>query len=1679
MARGFLLQGAAVIRKIQLSAAARQQLQNLVINVDTSQVQQALSNLGTQIQNVFKPIQRAGQTAAGFNKFANALNGVSTAANKAAASTKKLDSLFIQVIRKASAFRISTIFINSVFNALNEATRFTIAFDDSLRDINKILRLSDKELNNLGDSLITIAARFNQSSEEVAKAAKAAAQAGFFGVNASDAEKVATTLSITAKAALLAQTTTLGFEESLQGLLSISRQTNSSLEDATILLTKFSAIEDASAIDAKELTEVFKRAGTSLSQAFGPNLNNAIGGVAALLERTRQSAPVIGTFFKTLIARLSGTNQEVINAFNELGISITDKLTGSLKEPFELLTELQDKLVGLSGADAGRIIGRIGGVRQAELFKALLEVLPKRAGGASRQTELSAAAAKGFSLQVEKARQDSEKLAAKINEMQQGFYKFVNSLKEKLLPVFDTVISSVNWILNALNNPLSGTSWVSQLLKVGSVLAAGGLFNQLFGGVINKKFGFDPQAASKGRTVTTTWRTSSGALATRKRVVNGPNKLNAAFNKATQVLKPFSIKALGASLALGLLGDMLTKLGNEGTESEKKWLVAMGKMTETFGTMLAFGPKFAFFATALNVVTSAATTVVRAFGALNNSIDGTIAYLEGELEDNTTNFIRDIFSFIPGVGRDKKTSRENLEELKIRKREMKFDKGINSENMAEADQLLNAFAGSVKEFSNTFAEDLAKVRDSVDGFTLEDVSKKMRKSVQEYIGSLTDGMAPQISALLTNGRALSRLGPELQALFEANSKLKGATKTGVQNKLADIVADVALQYAKLESFKRVSAVTSPISDEDLDKEEELSSSRSEVAVASLEALMAEQRLFSLRSNTSGLKDAIALEEEITKIRESEFEKQLAAVKKQQFEIAKAARDSAARLVFGIQGQLKTLIDSGVGEDNQVIQNLSKQLIDAGDAARIAEENFKNFASSKSNIEELSAIEREYTEFRLSAIVKQFDATRSLIEEENRLVKSRIDESVAIANALTDQENARKGLARILGGKGPTFDIDSAREELEFNKRSNEIKLAGIDQEIAAIENLRKVAIEARQAELISILKILEASPDKDTDIGKAQIANVKKELEKTLTAELKISEEMKKLMVERTVLIAKAKTEELNALAKIFDLEEKIKNERIDGATKLLDLSRSLKDGVRSLFEAQKSLTDSIRQKLDEAANEVKSKRGALSSAFDELANARKSLFNAIKGGQDTFAQFNLEIAKASVAARKVMGEFFGLRQEADALAAAYQDTIDAAQAAGASEEKLAELRYESAQEQLSLFQNLLDEQRSKADRFFTSSGEDRQNFVQGLAAIQQIASQFSGNIENFRNLDTNELNNLGRSLLSLPQSLRENISNALDQLPNGVGIAGLTQDNIKEILQGATLGESESVGIERLSDTMQTVADLTRNVAELNKSQLISQQKSLIDLKANVANAKEQVLIAKNALYQAQIDAINTQKAIREVVSTVDSQIGEYRQEFKQKVDFIVSSVTDPMERQAKLTEVMVQAQQTISSILSKTAGFVGQVGPDFRVNESFMKLPSAITSPNSPGREIINTIGVAIGEANAQLVESIEGLKTTISSNWADNMALNTEALQRLASEVAAAAVERLEEIKAEIKIDNTQKINITGATEVVQQIMSALEVRGFVTEEQLEDIRKTISKIVEDQIRAGSSRPGALFR
>lgn len=1727
MAKSFQVTGSAVITKIKISANARKQLQGLVVNIDTSQITKQLKKVRKAINSAFRPLKNITKQSGGVKRLANNMNALGNAATRTNRQLKRQESLLVQVVKKASAFRVSTIAINSVFNALSDAVRFTIEFDDAMRNVNKILRLNDKDLNALGDSIIDVAKSWNLTAEEVATAARTAAQAGL--------GDQADVLEFISEAAKTAAASTLDFAGAQEALLAIARQTNSTIVESSTIIAKFASIEDKAAVEAKQLAGIFNKAGTSIALAFGDNINKAIGAFAALLERTRQTDKVIGTFGKTALARLSGANESAIKAIKDLGVAVEDEITGKLRDPIELLKDFQKALDGLSGTQAGAAVGKVFGIRQAELGKALLEVI--KDGG--RADQLAQAAGAGFADQFIKINQETDKFAAKINSLQQEWNKLVNSLKESVaLPLIEQ-LEKVEVVLRAITGGAGGLQDVASGLAItGAGFGAGFLGRQLLTTPEGRERAGERQ---KARGAEYARRAQAQATQPAGPLYYGDNKFKKAANVATRnmsrfnkVLKigryrvaqatnafgPLSVQSAAAAAGLTIFGQMLQN-------QESHWQNTLGGILTTFGqATLILGAKFGLIATGgveLGKVLSGTSDVTKAFslamqnglGILKDSKSGTLAraftdaqaFIDNE-EGRKALQADELFEQI-AAGTASQETMEQLgkvitdvfTEARNTNRELADRVRVGLERVAQGPE------GEGEEAAAAFAKLEATVEKD-----REKLNKGIREAIIEGFNQLAKD-SPGAFEALANVDTLRKIVPYADAdvAKEFQAALKGLEARGGTfgrrniryDKLVEGFEEGALRDALLKATERFSGT----SDEAVEALRKVTEQETKLITASKQLAATQAQLLGVRTAadvTTAIKAQRDAQLDLQRIALKNLEErrqalidqrrtQLEAVTKEkggQRDRFLQARFEDQAKIEELRREIIELGEAGVftstrlTEARNEIKQLEKNVDEFGNKAREAQAEVSKAQSALTDLFSYNpergfadptaflATEGQLTEARLKlaqqGVAVQVAAIDALAEVENE----RRDRALDLLSATNQLKDAEAGLADIRAGAGadPTA---AARRRLDSVREQNRLEQLAYNDRIKIAKNvlneLVKVEIEGAKRRVATLKEELQTRGGANEE-GNAKLAEelgqAESDLAKLQSRAIAGNQEIAQLQADAATSAIEGRKQEIQAIGQVIASQRRLKEERLDAVEGLMTVAKNLKKAITDVVKAQAGISNAIRGRLDAAANQVKSRRSELEQAYAQLASARASLADALQGGTDAFAEYNKGIRLATVEADKLLGKFFGFRDEASALADAFEASITAAQQAGASERQLADLRAEAAEEQLRIYQELLDRTRSQAEQWFTSDAEGRREYVEGLANIQRVVEQFQGNIDNFRNMSPDQLNTFGSQLISLPQEVRQGMLAALDQLPDGVGIAGLSADEIREILLGGAYGENEELGIESLSETMLTVAELMQQAAEAQTGQLSEAQKQTVELQAQVAAARDGVGIAKAMLDQAHADAVSIQRGIADVKATINTQLSTYRNEFITASNRIeASNKTDAQKIELQQKEA-VKYLNNINTVLGGAAGMIGGLQPGQRVTNE--RTRPSLGDPTS--RDVLTTIGNNINAASERLSNTADGL-TKLGRDWLTGLGDNAKKTEQLAGELLKLAErEYLTKTEALINIDNQQKITVAGATEIANQILSVIEERGWITDDQMDVVRDALRLAINRQVEAG---------
>ena len=274
--------------------------------------------------------------------------------------------------------------------------------------------LAAEKATNIKDLILELAQVTGQQPVELAQAAKTLAAAGFGATGKPGFEQTLRAISFAGLGPSFGNS-----QEIIDGLIASVNQFNRSLEETPYILGLVNQFSKEYAVEAQDLFEAIKRGGGSFS-AVGGSLEDFIKLVTVVREQTREAAPVIGTFLKTLSARLFSPRADKL--LSSLGLD-----PQKLLDPYQRLLALAGEIEKRSGAGpAGnvKLLSEIIDVRQTGRLFALLESLKdfdtKFAG--ENITE------KATSSIVQDARKRLDDIGPTIDRIRVSYFKFIEGI---------------------------------------------------------------------------------------------------------------------------------------------------------------------------------------------------------------------------------------------------------------------------------------------------------------------------------------------------------------------------------------------------------------------------------------------------------------------------------------------------------------------------------------------------------------------------------------------------------------------------------------------------------------------------------------------------------------------------------------------------------------------------------------------------------------------------------------------------------------------------------------------------------------------------------------------------------------------------------------------------------------------------------------------------------------------------------------------------------------------------------------------------------------------------------------------------------------------------------------------------------------------------------------------------
>lgn len=1658
----FVLKGKALLSDIDISSTVRNKLRNLKITLNASAALSSLTAMAkataivtSSIQKLNTSLAQVAQQGRGVNTVTAGFQRASQQAKAAAAAGRTFSDELTNIARRAFGFRLATIAINSTVNSLKDAAKFLANFDAELIDIQKTTGVAGKQLQDLGTDIIKVAANYGIAAEEVAASFKTIIQAGF------EADRA---IKFASKAAEGASATTLDFAQATDLVIQVARQFGEAHVET--IFDKISVAEDETAVSAIDLKDAFARTGETL-RGVGASVDETIGLIAALGERTRKSGSEVGNAFKSITTRIfSGESRR---ALESLGVMTTD-LAGSLRKPIDVLRDLKTKFESLSAAQRVQAATTIAGRFQFENFLVAVDSVSRAEDTVAETLNSQGEAARRAAL-------NNQKVGSQLNSLRDSALQSVRSLND-IVPFFDGFKEAIGFV-NALVSSLGGL--IAKLAILLTIVKGIGKLKDLAFPAAKAVGGVLPGAAGAvgGQVARAAVRAPpTNLIGKAAESLFSVSKFQAAFQtiRAGSLGMVGALKVLGAVLIQNPIVKVLAKFAGIVAAT-----VALDKAADILHESLGEVNKDADFVTkSMQQLDHKAVDTAKNFTqlALIMGVKGASIFTAGQLVvDAITKIVDAIKNRREFFDIETRGKKEGKSQAEISAEQAKFfattPEGGGKEDadlfarIARTEEILRKLKTGDKQVSDAFAKVFSQVSESLkEEFAGKDIEIPVSLLKQRLNAALQEQFKD------TNIAGAALIGKDLQLVFDQLNKVSTASVMGAQD-----LNELAASISKTAKVSKPTPIRFGFASNELQADDFTKDLRS-VQAAFIDAAGAET-IF--RKNIT---DSITLRkiQGLTEIREAE-----AAVRDAQDVVGQAfqglfqvlgnqVKEESERLNIGaavakaIQADIANAGRTGkISSGEALLGKIEKTIGSFGvSLSGISPDKFKQLITAI-----LGAEEEASNYGRKVAQVGQ--AMR-----EARLDKFLRDLDTETSTRLQASDSIRELSQSLLDFKGR---IGNTRESL-IQTASGFTTLA---------DKAAKGALDPQ-----SFLDLARATQVSDNAIIQAKVEMIN--LGRAATFTLKAFAERKKVLIEEAAQLGNTERE----IEKKKDIDSQIRDLETEQASFVLKTRQDLVDRSRKLIEDEQREAEENLSKDAEAQKELQSAQQGVIEATDSLASAFASLVDAQVTLREAIADFKVGLGSTAREIGIIQGRIVGFDSQINSIANIFNQILDET---GITERKRLELIRESNSQQLSLVQSTIDQTKSLGERLFSSAPALGGELTTGFAAIRQIMQQFTSQ-GGFGKVN---LNDFGNKLLSLPQQLREQISQAISFLPDTANLGGFSKGDIEKVIFGSAVGESQSADIKSIAILTQKQVDLMTNIAEADRDGIIAAQAQVASAIEGVQAAKEQLEVAKISEERAKENALLVRDEIVNSASTISSATLAAGAQVASNVSSLTSLTNTRVALEnsqhsevagfltrldTNTADISNTLKQTLQQIieLGSIEGRALPVAPEIPGGEEFESGFKGRIPNFALGRKGIGNLIEAYNKekrhgppgANPVIANDSELIIPTrsqgnIKNFQGGNNVLNTTLIEKLLAELvsefkasqkpdspqeAAAKVnaEQVAPINATININGRQEVQLTGGQDVINGITQAVNrsLGNTLKSADLEQVSKSIQQL-----------------
>ena len=280
--------------------------------------------------------------------------------------------------------------------------------------------------------------------------------------------------------------------EAAKALTSAMKGYKVAVEDTSKIVDKLTAVDMEAAASAGDIATAMAETATSADIA-GVSMDKLIGYIATVKEVTQDGAESVGTFYKTLFARMNNVAagkfvdeetgeslNDVETVLNELQISLRDT-NGEFRNSGEVLDEVASRWESFDSTAQHAIATAFAGTRQQEKFIVLMEnygsalkYAETAANSAGTANEKYSAWLEGIEGKLNSLKAAFEELSMSIlnSELVTGAIEFITWLLEALTSLVDAIggLNTVLYVTVSLFAILKADSIVTFIMSIGAAI---------------------------------------------------------------------------------------------------------------------------------------------------------------------------------------------------------------------------------------------------------------------------------------------------------------------------------------------------------------------------------------------------------------------------------------------------------------------------------------------------------------------------------------------------------------------------------------------------------------------------------------------------------------------------------------------------------------------------------------------------------------------------------------------------------------------------------------------------------------------------------------------------------------------------------------------------------------------------------------------------------------------------------------------------------------------------------------------------------------------------------------------------------------------------------------------------------------------------------------------------------